>query len=188
MKIEHSFFIPITEAALRERTIVFMVQAGYKQLPDSTGGSLLFQRGSTWGVLTSFDPRRWNCTLSVEIKQEDAGSAVTIEAKITTDPTEKHFAAELLTAEFSLLETAVSANEIKTFDTGGLKKKVAGHVYRIVLIFAAMMISAVIGVIAGAFSSFSFNITIWGAAAIGAGFMLITAALFAVILRAQKKA
>jgi len=51
-----------------------------------------------------------------------------------------------------------------------------------------MMISAVLGVIAGAFSSFSLNITIWGAAAIGAGFMLITAALFAVILRAQKKA
>jgi hypothetical protein len=188
MKIEHSFVIPITEAALRERTITFMVQAGYKLLPDSSGGILLFQRGTTWGVLTSFDPKRWKCTLSVEIKPEDASSAVNIEAKIAADPTEKHFAEELLTAEFSLVETALTTNELRSFDTGGLKKKVAGHVYRIVLIFAAMMISAVLGVIAGAFSSFSLNITIWGAAAIGAGFMIIMGALFAVILRGQKKA
>ena len=110
------------------------------------------------------------------------------EAKIASDPTEKRFAAELLTAEFNLLETAVTANEIKTFDTGGLKKKVAAHVFRIVMASAAMMISAVIGVIAGALSFFSLNVPVWGAAAIGAGFMLITAALFAVILRAQMKA
>ena len=187
MKIERFFATAITETIVRQRVIEFLKQAGYKQLLDSAGGRLLFQRGSTWGVLTGFDPKRWNCTLSVRIKPEGTGSAINIDAKIATDPTEKHFAAELLTAEFNLLETAVTTNEIKSFDTGGLKKKVAKHVSRIVLISLAIMIPAVIGVIAGALSSIVLNIPVLGAAATGAGFMLITAALFAVILRAQMK-
>ncbi len=187
MKIESTFQTPIPETIARQRAVDFMRQSDYKQLPDSAGGVLLFQRGSTWGMLTGFDPKRWKCTLSINVKPEGAVSEVNIKAKITTDPTEKRFAAELLTAEFNLLESAVTANEIKSFDTGNLKKKVAGHVYRIVTISAAMMISAVIGVIAGAFSSFSLNIPVWGAAVIGAGFLLIMAGLFAVILRRQKK-
>ena len=138
-------------------------------------------------MLTSFDPKRWKCTLSVDIKQEGAATAGNIEAKIATDPTEKHFAKELLTAEFSLFETAVTANELKYFDAGGLKKKVAAHVSRIVMMSAALMISAVIGVIAGAVASFSLKIPVLGTAAIGAGFTIITAGLFVVLLRNQKK-
>jgi hypothetical protein len=55
------------------------------------------------------------------------------------------------------------------------------------LVSAALMISAVIGVIAGAFASFSLNIHLIGSTAIGIGFLIITGALFAVILRRQKK-
>jgi hypothetical protein len=187
MKIKHTFNTPIPNAVARERVTAFLVQSGCKQLPDSAGGSLFFQRGSTWGMLTSFDPKRWNCAFTAKIKPEGPSSILNIEAEIATDPTEKHFAAELLTAEFSLMETAVNTNEIKSFDTGGLKKRVAQHVARIVLMSAALMTSAIIGVIAGAYSSFSLNVRVFGAAAIGAGFMLITAALFAVILRRQKK-
>lgn len=187
MKLTHTMKTPVAETIARQRVADFLRQSGYKQLPDSAGGRLLFQRGSTWGMLTGFDPKRWTCILSVTVKQAGDVSAINIEAKIATDPTEKRFAAELLTAEFNLLESAVTANEIKTFDTGVLKKKVAKHVSRILLISLSIMVPAVIGVIAGFFSSFSLNITLWGAAAIGAGLMLITAALFAVILRGQKK-
>jgi hypothetical protein len=187
MKIECVFSAAIPDAVARERVTTFLVQAGCKQLPNSADGSLLFQRGSLWGMLTSFDPGRWSCAFSVKIKSEGPSSILNIEAEIATDPTEKHFAAELLTAEFNLLETAVTANEIKSFDTGSLKKRIAAHVARIVMISAAMMTSAVIGVIAGAFSSFSLKFTLLASTTIGIGFLVITAALFALILRRQKK-
>ena len=186
MKFERSFNTTIPAATVRERIAIFFVQAGYKQQPDADGG-LYFKRGSTWGTLSSFNPTKWTCAAAVNIKSEGTSSQINIAAEISTDPTEKHFAEELLTAEFGLLEAAVTTNAFNTFNVNDLKKRIAGYVSRIVLVFAALMISAVIGVIAGAFASFSLNIPILGSAAIGIGFLIITGALFAVILRRQKK-
>lgn len=186
MKIARTFTTTIPAATTRERIAAFFVQAGYKQLPGTDGG-LYFKRGSTWGTLSSFNPTKWACAVTINIKSEGTSSQIDTTAEISTDPTEKRFAEELLTEEFGLLEAAITTNVFNIFDVSDLKKRITGHVSRIVLVSAALMISAVIGVIAGAFASFSLNIPILGSAAIGAGFLIITGALFAVILRGQKK-
>ena len=186
MEFERTFNTTIPEATARERIAAFLVQAGYKQMPDAASG-LYFKRGSTWGTLSSFNPTKWACAVTINIKSEGTSSQIDTTAEISTDPTEKRFAEELLTEEFGLLEAAITTNVFNIFDVSDLKKKIAGHVSRIVLVSAALMISAVIGVIAGAFASFSLNIPILGSAAMGAGFLIITGALFAVILRRQKK-
>jgi hypothetical protein len=186
MEFERTFNTTILEATARERIAAFFVQAGYKRLPYANGG-LHFKRGSTWGTLSSFNPMKWACAATINIKSEGTSSQINTTAEISTDPTEKHFAAELLTAEFSLLEAAVTTNVFNIFDVSNLKKRIAGHVSRIVLVSAALMVSAVIGVIAGAVASFGLKISVFGSAAIGAGFLIITMALFAVILRRQKK-
>ena len=186
MEFERTFNTTIPEATARERIAAFFVQAGYKRLPDANGG-LHFKRGSTWGTLSSFNPMKWACAATINIKSEGTSSQINTTAEISSDPTEKHFAEELLTEEFGLLEAAVTTNVFNIFDVSDLKKKIAGHVSRIVLVSAALMISAVIGVIAGAFASFSLNIHLIGSTAIGIGFLIITGALFAVILRGQKK-
>ena len=186
MKIERTFATPITETTARERIAAFFVQAGYKQLPGTDGG-LYFKRGSTWGTLSSFNPTKWACAVTINIKSEGTSSQIDTTAEISTDPTEKRFAEELLTEELGLLEAAVTTNVFNIFDVSDLKKRITGHVSRIVLVSAALMISAVIGVIAGAFASFSLNIHLIGSTAIGIGFLIITGALFAVILRRQKK-
>jgi hypothetical protein len=186
MEFQSTFTTTIPAATARERIAAFLVQAGYKQLPGADGG-LYFKRGSTWGTLSSFNPMKWACAATINIKSEGTSSQINTTAEISSDPTEKHFAEELLTEEFGLLEAAVTTNVFNIFDVSDLKKKIAGHVSRIVLVSAALMISAVIGVIAGAFASFSLNIHLIGSTAIGIGFLIITGALFAVILRRQKK-
>ena len=186
MKLQHIVNTAIPETIVRQRAIEFLRQAGYKQQTDSADGNLHFQRGSFWGTLTSFDPKRWACILNLSIKQEAASSSINIAAEISTDPTEKRFAAELLTAEFDLLETAVTKNEFNTFDACELKKKANHHVAHYVAICAAIIISLFIGGIAGEFAAISLNIAIVGSAAIAAGFMIITAALFWLILRRKK--
>ena len=186
MEFQSTFTTTIPAATARERIAAFLVQAGYKQLPGADGG-LYFKRGSTWGTLSSFNPMKWACAATINIKSEGTSSQINTTAEISSDPTEKHFAEELLTEEFGLLEAAVTTNVFNIFDVSDLKKKIAGLVYRIVLVSAALMISAVIGVIAGAFASFSLNIHLIGSTAIGIGFLIITGALFAVILRRQKK-
>jgi hypothetical protein len=186
MEFQSTFTTTIPAATARERIAAFLVQAGYKQLPGADGG-LYFKRGSTWGTLSSFNPMKWACAATINIKSEGTSSQINTTAEISSDPTEKHFAEELLTEELGLLEAAVTTNVFNIFDVSDLKKKIAGHVSRIVLVSAALMISAVIGVIAGAFASFSLNIHLIGSTAIGIGFLIITGALFAVILRRQKK-
>jgi hypothetical protein len=186
MKLKYFVNTPISEIIVRQRVIDFFTRNGYKQQSDSADGNLLFQRGSMWGTLTSFDPRRWACILNLIIKQEAALSSINIAAEISTDPTEKRFAAELLTAEFDLLEAAVTRNEFNTFDAGDLKKRVNHHVAHYVALCAEIMISLFIGGIAGIFAAINLNIAVLGSAAIGAGFMIVTAALFRLILRRQK--
>ena len=90
------------------------------------------------------NPTKWACTAAINIKSEGTSSQINTTAEISTDPTEKHFAEELLTEEFRLLEIAVTTNEFNTFDVSDLKKRIAGHVSRIVLVSAALMISAVL--------------------------------------------
>ncbi len=186
MKLKHVVNTPVTEIMARQRVIDFFTRNGYKQQPDSADGILHFQRGSMWGTLTSFDPKRWACILNLIIKQEAASSSINIAAEISTDPTEKRFAAGLLTAEFDLLAVAVTKNEYTAFDTGELKKRVSQHVARYVTLCAAVMISLFFGGIAGIFAAINLNIAVWGSAAIGAGFMIVTGALFRLILRRPK--
>jgi uncharacterized membrane protein YagU involved in acid resistance len=110
-----------------------------------------------------------------------------MEAEISTDPTEKRFAEELVSAEFSLLETAISMNEFKTYDVSALKKKIAAHFYRVVGIFASFIFSVILGIVSGLFAYIKLNLSVFGASAIVAGVLLLMAAIFLILWRKQKK-
>jgi hypothetical protein len=186
MKIVRSFSAPITESVAREFAVTFLTQAGYKQQSDS-GNYLRFTRGSTIGALTNFDPRRWQCEVNIHTISNESSSEIQVEAEISTDPTEKRFAEELLTAEFSLLEAAITTNEIKTCDISELKKKIKSHVYRIVGIFTSFMFSIILGIVVGLFIYVKFNFSEFAASAIGAGILLLMAAIFLMLWRKHKK-
>lgn len=186
MKIVRSFPVPVSETVVRERAKTCLTQAGYRQQPDSTG-YLHFRRGSNIGTLFNFNPQRWACDVQVHIKSEERSSEINMEAEISTDPTEKGFAEELVTAEFSFLETAITMNEFKTYNVTGLKKRIAAHVYRIVGIFTSFMFSIILGIVAGLFAYIKLNMSMFGASAIGAGILLAIAAIFLVLWGKQKK-
>jgi hypothetical protein len=186
MKIVRSFSATVSETIVRERAIIFLTQAGYGQRPDSSG-YLYFKRGSNIGTLSNFNPQHWACELHLRIKPEGSLSEINVEGEISTDPTEKHFAEELLTAEFSLLEAAITTNEFKTFDISELKKKIKSHVYRIVGIFTSFMFSIILGIVVGLFTSIDLDISILGASVIGAGVLLLMFTIFLVLWRKQKK-
>ena len=186
MKIVRSFSAPVSEVVVRERAETFLTQAGYRQQPDSDS-YLHSSRGSAIGAFSSFNPQKWACNIYVRIKSEGSSSKIDIEAEISTDPTEKRFAEELITAEFSLLEAAVTINEFKTYNVSALKKKIAAHFYRVVGIFASFMFSIILGVVAGLFVYVKFNISEFGASAIGAGILLLMAAIFLILWGKQKK-
>jgi len=186
MKIVRSFSVPVSETVVRERAITFLTQAGFRQQPDSNG-YLHFRRGSNIGALLNFNPQRWACDIHVQIKSEESSSEINMEAEISTDPTEKKFAEELVTAEFSLLEAAIITNEFKTYNVNALKKRIAAHVYRIVGIFTSFTFSIILGIIAGLFTYIKLNLSMFGASAIGAGVLLLLIAIFLVLWREQKK-
>ena len=186
MKIIRSFSTIISETIIRERAITFLTQAGYKQKSDSNG-YLHLRRGSNIGVLFNFNPQKWTCDVSVRIKSEGNSSEINVAAEISSDPTEKRFAEELITAEISLLEAAVTLNEFKTYDVSALKRRIASHFYRIVGIFAPFMFSVILGIVAALFVYVKFNISLTGAAAIGAGILILMAAIFLVLWGKQKK-
>ena len=186
MKIIRSFSAPISQTIVRERAETFLTQAGFKQQPDSYS-YLHSSRGSAIGAFSSFNPQKWACNVSVRIKSEGSSSEINAEAEISTDPTEKRFAEELLTAEFGLLEAAVTLGEFKTYDVSTLKKKIAAHFYRVVGIFASFMFSVILGVVAGLFIYIKFNFSEFAASAIGAGILLLMAAIFLILWRKQKK-
>jgi hypothetical protein len=186
MKIVRSFSAPIPESAARERAATFLTQAGYIQLSDS-GNYLHFRRGSTIGALINFDPRRWQCEVNIHIISNESPSEIHVEAEISTDPTEKRFAEELLTTEFSLLEAAITTNEFKTFDISELKKKIKSHVYRIAGIFTSFMFSIILGIVVGLFASIDLNIAILDASVLGAGVSLLMFTIFILLWGRQKK-
>jgi hypothetical protein len=176
MKINRSFHAPISEAIACQRVIAFFTQSGYRQLPDSRG-YLHFKRGSIIGALSNFNPTRWACETDILITSESSMSEINVETKITNDPVEKRFAEELLTAELSRLEAAITINEFNTFDASDLRKRIASFVYRVVGLFAGFIISAVLGIIAGMFALIKLNVSLLAASAIGAGVFLIFVAI-----------
>jgi hypothetical protein len=186
MKISRSFYAPIPETIARQRAVSFITQAGYRQLPDFSG-YLRFKRGSILGTLSNFNPTRWACAANVRVTSEAGLSKVNVETKITNDPFEKRFAVELLTAELSRLEVAVTTNEFNTFDVGDLRKRIASNVYRIVGLFAGIIISAVLGIFAGIFALATLNVSPLAASAIGAGVFSILVALCLVARRPAHK-
>jgi len=185
MKIMRSFSAQIPESAARECAVTFLTQAGYKRQFDS-GNYLRFRRGSTIGVLINFNPRRWQCEVNIHIMPNERSSEIHVEAEISTDPTEKRFAEELLTAEFSSLEAAIITNEFKTFDISELKKKIKSHVYRIGGIFTSFMFFIILGIVVGLFASIDLDISILGASVFGAGVLLLMFTIFMVLWRRQK--
>ena len=186
MKIIRYFPAPISETIARQRAVDFFVQVGYKQLPDSDG-CLHFKRGSIIGTLSNFNPKSWACVVNVRLTSGTGSSGIHLEAKITADPFEKHFAEELLTTEFDSLEAAVTNDEFKSFDVTDLRRRIAAYVYRVVGLFAGFFISVVLGVIAGMFALTTLNISPLAASAIGAGVFVILAAICPVVWGRQKK-
>ena len=185
MKIFLSFSAPVSESSARERTVTFLTQAGYKQQFNSDN-YLRFSRGSTIGSLINFNPKRWQCEVNIHIVSNESSPEIHVEAEISTDPTEKRFAEELLTAEFSLLESAITTNEFKTLDMSDLKKKIKSHVYRIARIFTSFMFSIILGIVVGLFASIDLDISILGASVFGAGVLLLMFTIFMVLWRRQK--
>jgi hypothetical protein len=186
MKIVRSFLAPISEVIVRERFVTFLTEADYRQQPDSNG-YLHFRRGSNVGAISSFNPRKWAAEVYIRIKSEGNSSEIYVKVKMSSDPTEKRFAEELLTAEFDLLEAAVTLGEFKTYDVSALKKKIATHFYRVVGIFASFIFSVILGVVAGLFIYVNFNFSEFAASATGAGILLLMAAIFLILWRKQKK-
>ena len=186
MKIIHSFSTVISETIVRARAVTFLTQAGYRQKSDSDS-YIRYKRGSVIGALSSFNPQRWACDVSVRIKSEGNSSGINIEAEISSDPTENRFAEELITAEISLLEAAVTLNEFKTYDVSALKKRITAHVYRTVGIFASFIFSIILGIAAGLFAYTRLDISILVASVIGAGVLLLLTAIFLVLWGKQKK-
>ena len=92
---------------------------------------------------------------------------------ITSDPFERHFARELLTSELNLLEATVAHEVFPTPDVSNLKKRIASYVYLNVGLFAAFVISAVLGTSAGILTLNALNISSSVASVIGAGVFLI---------------
>ena len=125
--------------------------------------------------------------MNVQVTSDTGMSKINVENQITNDPFEKRFAEELLTAEFILLEAAVSKNEFNVFDVGDLKKRIASHVYRIVGLFAGFILSLVLGIITGIFTLNKLSISSLAASLIGAGVFLALMAICLVAWRRQKK-
>jgi uncharacterized membrane protein YagU involved in acid resistance len=186
MKILRIFSAQISETVARERVAAFYRKSGFRQRSDSDG-VVHYQRGSISGTLFSFNPTRWPCTMNVFIMSEAGSSKVRVEAEISTDPTERSFGAELLTAELGLLEFAVTANEIKTYNVSDLKKRVAAYVFYIVRVFVSFLFSVILGIFAGLFAYIKLNLSILSASAIGAGGLLVFGGLLMVFWGRRKK-
>ena len=186
MKIVRSFPAPVSETVVSERAVTCLTQAGYNKQPDSSG-DLHFRRGYIIGALANFNPQKWACDVYIRIKSEESSSEIKVEAEIFTDPTEKRFGEELLTAELSLLEAAVTLNEFKTYDVSALKKRITAHVYRTVGIFASFIFSIILVIAAGLFAYTRLDISILVASVIGAGVLLLLTAIFLVLWGKQKK-
>jgi hypothetical protein len=186
VKITRSFCAPIAETIARQRAVAFLTQAGYRQLPDSNC-CLRFKRGSIIGTLSHFNPTRWACTVDVRVTSQAGQSAINVETKITNDPFEKRFAEELLTAEFNLLEAAVTTDEFSTLNIADLRRRIAAYVYRVVGLFAGFIISVVLGVIAGMLALTKLNISPLSASAIGIGVFVILVAICLIVWGRQRK-
>ncbi len=152
MKITRSFQAAVTAPVAIQRAAAFLVKAGYRQHSSSRTG-LLFRRGSLFGTLTSFDPTRWSCDVTVSAEPRADSCSVEMMADIPTDPSEKRFAEELISAELGSLEAAVAGHEVADFDVAGLKKRVSFHVYRVVGMFASLIVPAILGALAFALAT-----------------------------------
>jgi hypothetical protein len=186
MRINRAFYAPISDTVARQRAVNFLIQSGYRQLPDSSG-SLHFRRGSVIGTLANFDPTRWVCSVNVLVTWEGSSSKIDVESKIANDPFEKRFAKELLTSELSRLETAITTDEFSILDVGDLKKRISSHVYHVVRLFASFIVPLVFGIIAGIFAFTNLNISPLRASTIGAGVFLILLVICLMVWHRQKK-
>ncbi len=176
MRVVRSIQSPLPDAVASQRASAFLLQAGYRQLPRS-GRTLGFRRGSVFGTLANFDPRRWSCEVTVGVVDEGTQCRLDVKAVIASDPFEKRFAEELMVAELSMLETAVNMNQFGAFDASALKKRIAFHVYRVVGLVASVVMPAVLGVIAATFALSRLEVTPAAGVGIGSGTFIVLAAI-----------
>jgi hypothetical protein len=186
MKFSRTFSAPVPEAIARERTQEYLTHFHFKQLPSSNG-RLLFKRGSIWGTLFSFNPSKWACQVDINITPDANWTKIEMNAEISTDPTEKRFAEELLTAEFSLLEASISIDEKKCYNITTLQRRISGHVMRIVKVVGLSMLSVIIGIGAGQLVSKNTNVSILLSSIIGAAVSLIMMAIFQLLMGRPKE-
>jgi len=186
MRIIRTFYAPISDTVARQHAVTFLIQSGYQQLPHSSE-PLHFTRGSAIGTLANFDPTRWVSSVNVLVTREGSSTKIDVESYIANDLFEKRFAKELLTAELSRLETAITTNEFSILDVGDLKKRISSYVYHVVGLFASFIVPLVFGIIAGTFAFTKLNISPLSASTIGAGVFLILTVTCLMVLRRQKR-
>jgi hypothetical protein len=146
MEICRNFFAPMPEAEARERAVAFFTGCGYKPVFDG-GGIFTFERGSILGTVSNFNPKSWAGKVRVRISPGSGVADITVIARLTSDPFERSFARELLTAEIDAFEGALRKRKTGPVDTEGLKKRVAANVYRTVGLVGGVIFAAVPGVL-----------------------------------------
>ena len=176
MRVVRSIQSPLSNAVAAQRAAAFLVEAGYRQSTNSDG-ILRFRRGSLVGTIANFDPRRWSCEVTVRIVDEGTSCRLDVKAGISSDPFEKRFAEELVVAELRGLQAAVVKNEVSAFDAGGLKQRVASHVYRVVGPVAGIFMAAVLGVVAAALAFTRPGFTPAASLGIGCGAFIVLSAI-----------
>lgn len=65
MKLEHMIVVSETGKVVTNRAITWLEKGGYK--PVSTQPLLVYKRGSLFGSRTSFTPRGWECSVTIEV-------------------------------------------------------------------------------------------------------------------------
>lgn len=84
MKLTRLVSAEITEKIACDRATAYFTNAGYAQTPSQSG--LAFQRGSVWGSLVSFSPKRWKVTATLDIVSQ-LGHSTHITATLDIDTT-----------------------------------------------------------------------------------------------------
>ena len=187
MRLTRTFSAPVPEPETRQRAAAFLTQAGYRQSSDS-GGVLHFRRGSLLGTLTNFDPTRWASEVNLRISDHAGECEIIVDAAIANDPFEKHFAEELLTAEFGLLKAALATGKVGTLDVRDLRRRISSHVYHVVGLFGGFILSVVLGIAASTFALARLDVAPPAAWGIGAGLFLVLAGICLVAWRRASRA
>ncbi len=150
MNLEKTFVAAQPVGVVEERARNFLSAAGYQAVP---GSSVRYQRGTLFGSLTSFSPKKWQARASFEVAPSGGdGTKVALKVDVNTKGhiiTRKE--AAYWQSEVESFERAVSAGEV---NAGSLNESV-GAVTKsmkkgfLVFVLVALGVGVPLGVVLG---------------------------------------